>query len=71
MPWCDDCAKFWNPNSLPPDGTCPTCGRLIADPPAGPKVPWHFWLLLLGSRALPRLPGVPGHRLADQPLISR
>ena len=28
------------------DGTCPTCGRVIA-PPA-PKVPWHFKLLLLG-----------------------
>ena len=24
MPWCEDCARFWNPNTLPPDGTCPT-----------------------------------------------
>ena len=30
MPWCDDCSKFWNPNSMPADGTCPTCGRLAA-----------------------------------------
>jgi hypothetical protein len=36
------------------DGSCPTCGRLIA-PPA--RVPWHFWFLLaaltlyLGYRA--------------------
>ena len=45
MPWCDDCAKFWNPNSMPPDGTCPTCGAVIADAP-DPSVPWHFWLLL-------------------------
>jgi len=45
MPWCEDCARFWNPNSLPRDGTCPTCGRRIAEPT---KVPWHFWLLLAG-----------------------
>ena len=56
MPWCDDCSKFWNPNSLPPDGACPTCGRVIAEPP-DTKVPWHFWTLLaalvlyLGYRA--------------------
>ncbi len=45
MPWCDDCAKFWNPNSMPPDGTCPTCGHVIAEVP-DTAVPWHFWLLL-------------------------
>jgi hypothetical protein len=45
MPWCEDCAKFWNPNSMPPDGSCPTCGRMIAEPPST-RVPWHFWLLL-------------------------
>jgi hypothetical protein len=28
---------------MPPDGTCPTCGRTIAEPPDS-KVPWHFWL---------------------------
>lgn len=27
MPWCETCAKFWNPNSLPAEGRCPTCGR--------------------------------------------
>jgi hypothetical protein len=45
VPWCEDCSKFWNPNSMPPDGTCPTCGEIIADPP-DTKVPWHFWTLL-------------------------
>jgi hypothetical protein len=49
VPFCEDCSKFWNPNSLPPDGTCPTCGRLIGDPPKPQKVPWHFWLLLLAA----------------------
>ncbi len=45
MPWCDDCAKFWTPTSMPPDGTCPTCGAQIAEPPST-RVPWHFWLLV-------------------------
>jgi len=48
VPWCEDCAKFWNPNSLPPDGTCPSCGRMIAEPP-DTKVPWHFWILIVGT----------------------
>jgi hypothetical protein len=30
---------------MPPDGTCPTCGEMIAEPP-DTKVPWHFWTLL-------------------------
>jgi hypothetical protein len=47
MPWCDDCSKYWTPNSLPPDGTCPTCGEVIADPPDD-RVPWHFWILVVG-----------------------
>ncbi len=46
MPWCEDCSKFWNPNTIPPDGTCPTCGRIIAEPPDS-KVPWHFWVLVV------------------------
>jgi len=49
VPFCDDCSKFWNPNSLPPDGTCPSCGRLIADAPPPQKIPWHFWLLLIAA----------------------
>ena len=47
MPWCASCEKFWNPNSMPPDGTCPTCGAVIGEPP-DTKVPWHFWLLMVG-----------------------
>lgn len=27
-------------------GTCPTCGRTIADAAGSPGVPWHFKLLL-------------------------
>jgi len=33
MPWCETCSRFLNPNTLHPDGTCPTCGRQVADPP--------------------------------------
>jgi hypothetical protein len=54
VPWCDDCERFSNPNTLTEDGGCPGCGTVIADPRApGDEaesslrtVPWHFWLLL-------------------------
>ena len=49
MPWCEDCARFYNPNTLTPDGGCPE-GHHVADPVNDPdqaqKIPWHFWLLL-------------------------
>ena len=57
MPWCDDCERFSNPNSLTESGGCPTCGAVIAEAPdpdadvAAPSaisaIPWHFWLLLV------------------------
>jgi hypothetical protein len=54
MPWCETCSRFLNPNSLNADGSCPTCGRVVAEPrgpgaadEAPPKAPWHFKLLLL------------------------
>jgi hypothetical protein len=59
MPWCETCSRFLNPNSLEPDGTCPTCGRVVAEPsePGAAttstaaeadreKAPWHFKLLV-------------------------
>jgi hypothetical protein len=41
-----------NPNTLRPDGTCPTCERQVVDPEEltdapPPKTPWHFKLLVL------------------------
>ncbi|HET6664907.1 MAG TPA: hypothetical protein VFG94_11635 [Acidimicrobiales bacterium] len=54
MPWCESCSRFLNPNTLEPDGTCPTCGRQVAEP-ATPqaatrqKAPWHFKLLVLAT----------------------
>jgi hypothetical protein len=57
MPWCEECARFYNPNTLRPDGTCPQHHLVAApdsDPAAGAEresvktsIPWHFWLLLL------------------------
>jgi hypothetical protein len=54
VPWCDTCDRFYNPNSLQPDGTCPTCGRTVAtaadvteaEPPGAP---WHFKLLVAAT----------------------
>jgi len=54
MPWCDDCSRFWNPNSLASDGACPTCGRVVAHPAdVAPAVraPWHFKLLVVAAGA--------------------
>lgn len=51
MPWCDDCSRFWNPNTLTVRGECPTCGRRIAEPkaPEELKAPWHFKLLVVSA----------------------
>lgn len=49
MPWCEDCSRFWNPSSMPPDASCPSCGRLIGDPPKQQRVPWHFWILVASA----------------------
>jgi hypothetical protein len=50
VPHCDACERFYNPNTLRPDGTCPTCGRLLAQPAeveaATGGAPWHFKLLI-------------------------
>ena len=54
MPWCETCSRFLNPNSLGPDGSCPSCGRVVSEPRAvgaeeeeAQKAPWHFKLLLV------------------------
>ncbi len=52
VPWCDTCDRFYNPNSLHPDGSCRTCGRLVAEPVATTEAeadrgaPWHFKALI-------------------------
>jgi hypothetical protein len=54
VPWCEPCGKFYSPNTLNADGTCPEHHR-VADPAAAAagteregRVPWHFWLLAFG-----------------------
>jgi hypothetical protein len=53
MPWCDECARFFNPNSLRPDGSCPKCGRVVATPASPettiPRAPWHFWVFVAAA----------------------
>jgi hypothetical protein len=52
MPWCEGCQKFYSPNTLRPDGTCPE-HHVVTEPveaAAGPehtRAPWHFWVLLV------------------------
>jgi hypothetical protein len=52
VPWCEPCGRFYNPNTLSADGTCPA-DHPVADPAendkgdAATKVPWHFWLLVV------------------------
>lgn len=29
MPWCEECAKYWAPSAMQPDGSCPRCGMVI------------------------------------------
>jgi hypothetical protein len=45
MPWCDDCSKFWNQDSMGADGECPNCGKVVVAPRKG--IPWHFKLMLI------------------------
>ena len=55
MPWCNDCSRFWNPSSMGRDGTCPTCGRVLAS---------------TSSRPVPGLPAEERSALASAPEVS-
>ena len=47
MPWCEPCGRFYNPNTLRADGTCPNDHPVSDAKDASTKVPWHFWMLLI------------------------
>ncbi len=58
MPWCDDCARYYAPSAMTPEGHCPQCDAdLLAPDPlaaeggtaaaADEKVPWHFKLMVV------------------------
>ena len=49
VPWCEPCARFYNPNTLDDQGDCPE-GHHVADaepPSEKSKIPWHFWVLII------------------------
>ena len=61
MPFCEPCNRFYTPSTLTPDGDCPE-GHHVAEPEDAPKlvqsdvqledekepkIPWHFWLLII------------------------
>lgn len=64
MPWCEACDRFYTPSTLSTAGDCPE-GHHVAEPDApstlpqstaepreeepDPKVPWHFWVLLVSA----------------------
>jgi hypothetical protein len=29
MPWCTHCDRYLSPSTVHPDGTCPSCGRIV------------------------------------------
>ena len=55
MPWCEECAKYYTPNSVEADGSCPKCGDALqladgaddADDTAQESTPWHFKLMVV------------------------
>ena len=55
MPWCEPCAKYWTPNAMNNDGTCPTCDEQVVearehaggDVATDEKAPWHFKLMIV------------------------
>jgi uncharacterized paraquat-inducible protein A len=61
VPWCDPCRRYFAPNALEADGTCPRCGSAVAvreaDEASPYRAPWHFKLMVaalvlyLGFRA--------------------
>lgn len=55
MPWCEECAKYWAPSAMTPEGRCPSCGRDLEAPArrqdddraVDEKAPWHFKLMVV------------------------
>ena len=58
VPWCEECAKYYTPNSVKADGSCSKCGDALqlaegADDDANDAndandaTPWHFKLMVV------------------------
>jgi hypothetical protein len=48
MPWCEECAKYWTPNAMNDDGTCPKCDGVVeeVENESDESAPWHFKLMV-------------------------
>jgi hypothetical protein len=46
VPWCEDCAQFYDSQKMPRSGECPGCGRVIV---RRVRIPWHFKILILAT----------------------
>ena len=58
MPWCEDCAKYFAPSAMRPDGSCPSCGRTLEAPKVASTV-------TAKNIDLKRLAAGPGGDVAD------
>jgi len=58
MPWCEECAKYYTPNSVDADGMCPECGEVLqlgenaehthdGEDDNDESAPWHFKLMVV------------------------
>jgi hypothetical protein len=55
VPWCEECSRYFTPNAMQDDGTCPVCGDAIELPVnaaqdaerSDEKAPWHFKLMIV------------------------
>lgn len=52
MPFCEDCARYWAPSAMRPDGSCPSCGRTLGDAPGSPTARRRVTAENLDLRAL-------------------
>jgi len=49
VPHCDTCERFYNPNTLRPDGRCPECDDQLGESLTRFEregAPWHFKVLV-------------------------
>lgn len=61
MPWCRDCERYLTVPTVRPDGTCPSCGRSVAQADSAvAKAPWHFKLLVAAAAAYLAMRGAQG-----------
>lgn len=52
MPHCETCDRFYNPNTVRPDGRCPGCDAQLAEPLTRfetVSTPWHFKVLVAAT----------------------